>query len=100
MSKIHVNITGGAADPDPARVSIKNNDEVVWHSKDGKESKVKFQNGASPFDKNEFPVPPSGDVPSGQAKSGALPPGQDEKPYKYDVIGSNGTNDPTIIIQK
>jgi hypothetical protein len=95
MSKRHVNITSdkGGVDVDGPTVSIVNRDEVIWHSFDNQEATVRFKSG--PFVANEFVVPAGGSVCTGPPRANA-----GEQSYKYDVVGSGGTTDPTIIIQR
>jgi hypothetical protein len=91
----HIRITtnNGQVDHDNQPIK-KNGEEAVWDSGTGAAFQVVFR-ADSPFDRNEFNVPAGGSVSSGTARADAA-----DKPYKYDVVGPGGTNDPTIIIQR
>ena len=92
---IHVTGDDGTVDVVNQKLSKGQNEQAIWHSDTGKRSIIYFNSAdGSPFHETEFHVPAGGDVTSGPMKSG-LPT---TKHFKYTVVGTQGTQDPVIII--
>jgi hypothetical protein len=66
---------------------------VTWSST-GKAIISFSSRDGSPFEEAIFHVPAGGSVSSGPAKATA----EEEKSYKYSVVGEKGVNDPTVIV--
>jgi hypothetical protein len=94
MNQKHIRITTNNGHVDHDNQPLTSNDEAVWDSGTGAAFRIVFR-GDSPFDKHTFEVPAGGSVDSGAPTANAA-----AKSYKYDVVGPDGTNDPTIIIQR
>ena len=83
----------GKVDVQTVHISKSAGEQVTWFSR--KKAIVVFasQDG-SPFEETTFHVPAGGSVSSGPAK----PTAEQDKPYKYTVVGEKGVNDPAVII--
>ena len=95
MQHVHITSPQGHVDQTDVTVSKSVGEEVTWHSHENERATIKFNSDqGSPFQKSTFEVPAGGSVPSGSAKREAQ-----SKHYKYTVVGSNGENDPVVIIE-
>lgn len=95
MQHVHITSPQGHVDQTDVTVSKSVGEEVTWHSHENERATIKFNSDqGSPFQKSTFEVPAGGSVPSGSAKGEAQ-----SKHYKYTVVGSNGENDPVVIIE-
>jgi len=78
---------------DPETLCIASGDQAEWTSSEGRNFKVTFARGKSPFSEETFHIPKSGSVISGPiiGKAGK---------YKYSVEDDHGRiKDPTIIVE-
>src|SRR5579859_3963071 len=83
----------GEVNNDTVHVSKSAGHQVTWTSA-GKAIIAFSSHDGSPFQESIFHVPAGGSVSSGPAKVTA----ENEKSYKYSVVGEKGVKDPTVII--
>lgn len=93
MKDVYITDDMGSVDTSSVKVSKKDNEQVTWHSHAKYDATVSFD-GKSPFSQPTFLVHPGESVPSGPP----IVPADPMKPYKYNVIGHNGENDPVVIV--
>lgn len=96
---VRINRDDGGVDQEEVRISLGNNEEVIWTADNHRSATITFK-AESPFQDTVFHVPAGGSVTTGPARNGALPKTVSEKRYKYTVAGPSGSNDPIVIIQR
>ncbi len=95
---VHILNNSGEVDPSEIAISKQKNQRVCWVSRTNKDAVIEFKESStgSPFeDASPIKVPAGGFGYSTKVKAGAA-----EKHYKYTAIGSEGTNDPDVVVEK
>jgi len=80
----------------PDQITIHaHKEEVQWLANGNQAATIVFlSEQGSPFPSYSFQVPAGGSVSTGDIKNGV-----EYRPYKYIVVGPNGSTDPDVIIQ-
>lgn len=90
---IHVIANDGSVDVNKQKVG--KGEQARWYSDTGKMSIIYFnKREGSPFADNIFYVPAGGSVSSGPFRK----EWPEKKEFRYTVVGTQGNNDPVIII--
>jgi hypothetical protein len=94
MATKPVNIKNDKGDVDNDPVTLSVIDEVTWTSSAPHATVVVFEKNETPFVSAVFRIPAGGSVSSGPVQNST------PRRYKYDVKGTAGSNDPTVIINR
>lgn len=93
---VHVRDNKGTLDHDSVLISKERVQGIRWKSLTDKDVVIVFNKNGSPFEVPRIEVPAGESGFSGSAICDPDP----NKHYKYMVIGSDGANDPDVVVEK